>query len=343
VIIWEILSAKNSLQALSYGFSVAVFGITAAFGQETPDANIPPIWGFSFENDWFDGDDKNYTAGWQLSRSRRVQNHTAFHRWSLRASAKDTVVKQHSLGQQIFTAETDDTPIPPPDEHPYAAHLFADLTYGIARPGTNYTDQFSIQLGLTGDGALGEFVQDTAHDVVGGARFQGWDSQIGTQPTLQLAAERRWTTWKRQVGSRDFEFATSIGLTGGNALVAGEIGATLRTGRDLRPTFGEPKLLPAIGGLAWHDRSLGTPKGYGFIGITARGIAHKIWVDGRLWESDDFTQDSNSFVYDVNVGYVLPIKFLKGQLSFTYVFRSETFENQTGPTTFGRLGVQKSF
>lgn len=320
-----------------------MFGISVASAQEKFDTNVSPIWGLSFENDWFDGDDKNYTAGWQFGRAREVQTHTQFHRRLLRASADDTVVKQYSMGQQIFTAETDDTAVPPPDEHPYAAHLFADLTYGIARQGTNYTDQISIQIGLTGDGALGEFVQDTAHDVVGGARFQGWDSQIGTQPTLQLAVERRWTTWRREVGNRDFELATSVGLTGGNALVAVEFGATLRTGRDLRPTFGEPKLLPAIGGLAWHDRSLENPKGYGFIGITARGIAHKVWVDGRLWEKDEFTQDSNSFVCDVNVGYVMPIKILRSHLSFTYVFRSETFENQTGPTTFGRLAVQRSF
>lgn len=116
------------------------------------------------DNDGFAGTDLEYSSGVRLAYLREVEEAG---RWS-----------GFSLSHQIFTPESFFLSTPPVDERPFSAWLAVGYGHGII--GEGHTRAIEWSLGVVGEWALGEPLQDIAHTflslnargfVVGMAKF----------------------------------------------------------------------------------------------------------------------------------------------------------------------------
>jgi len=289
--------------------AVGVFSLGVAIADD-----CAPVWNFTLENDWAGGSDKNYTGGWQVSR-------TSF----LRKRPGRAKFLQLAIAQQFYTPQYDFARRPLPDQHPYAAMLYGEAKLAFDGGGARAIDIVGLQIGTIGPSAQGEEVQNFVHDLIGQRQSRGWGNQIGDQAFIQLSAERRWVAYETGAGRFDLDVVPTLGFSAGNALLAAEAGATIRVGRDLDRPFGESRLEPSMGGIAWYEpQNGGTRTSYGYLGVVARGVSHKIWLDGRWGEDELVEQDSEPFVYDVQIGYVT--SFFGNRLGLAYMHRSETYD-----------------
>lgn len=172
------------------------------YAQQTEPYNTG--WMAYFDNDLFLGTDEGYTGGFAVTLSGRRATEYAFsldpalqaiNRWlgvgHLHA-APDTQ-RRHSIefGVTSFTPKEIGDPAPLFGDRPYACLVFMGNLEQVvlARPETAY--QTTFMLGLLGT-SFCQAIQESLHDLVGGAEPRGWDHQIsdGGEPTLQWSLSR---------------------------------------------------------------------------------------------------------------------------------------------------------
>ncbi|NRA30212.1 MAG: lipid A deacylase LpxR family protein [Parvularculaceae bacterium] len=309
-----------------------ILGLMAsALALGVASAEPTPVWNFTLENDWAGGSDKNYSGGWQFSR-------TAI----LRKRPGRTKFLQIAAAQQFYTPQYDFARRALPDQHPYGALLYGEAKLAFDGGDGKAIDIIGLKIGTIGPSAQGEEVQNFVHDLIGQRQSRGWDNQIGNQTFAQLTAERRWIARETNVGRFELDIVPQVGIAVGNALMAAEAGATVRIGRNLDRPLGEPRLDPSMGGIAWYDeKPAGEGARYAYIGAVARGVSHKIWLDGRWGEDEIVEQNSEPFVYDIQAGFVTPIG--RRRLGIAYMHRSETFETFGETQGIGVISISSRF
>lgn len=128
------------------------------------------------ENDVLAGKDRNYTNGvrisW-LSGTRRAEGLTKDFLSSL-AGAEDgvRVRRGFALGQSIFTPNNTEAEQLLPNQHPYAAWLYGE--YSMLLQQQDVLDQLTIQAGIVGPSARGEWPQNEFHSLIDTDPANGW-------------------------------------------------------------------------------------------------------------------------------------------------------------------------
>jgi hypothetical protein len=143
-----------------------------------------------------------------------------------------------SVGQDIYTPNYRGGERPRPDEHPYAAWLFGRYEHRLAI-GSQFLVTPSLSLGTTGKRAQGEEFQDFAHKVLNFDEYAGWDSQVSQRWGWIAGIKGQW---QFPLVEKDVYAVDVIGLIearGGNIHCDGQLGATLRFGKNLPPLSAE--------------------------------------------------------------------------------------------------------
>lgn len=143
-----------------------------------------------------------------------------------------------TLTQLIYTPERrQQQPEPPPGSRPDAGWLTVQDGIRIERAGSR--DEFSMQLGVTGPPALGEFTQKIAHAFAPGFnRPTGWEDQVPFSVGVGVRGER---TLRRSIASRGAwraELLPRASVELGNILTAAELGVRTRIGWRLDAPWG---------------------------------------------------------------------------------------------------------
>ena len=296
-----------------------------------------------YENDWVDaGRDRNYTNGIRLSYmsgtaptdglSKLISKH-------LMGEDADTVRRYgFALGHSLFTPNNISTSEPLPDEHPYAAWLYGEYSYLISR--RDLVDQVSIQIGMVGPSAGGEWIQNEIHQLIGGDPVLGWSNQIKDEPGFVLSYDRRYRAlWESDFFGLGVDVTPSVGMSLGNVQTNLRAGAMARFGVGLRSDYGPPRIRPSLAGAGYF-----TPQSdfswYLFGGVEGRAVAHDIFIDGSLFR-DGPGLDSSDFVTDLQAG--IAFQYAETQFAFTYVERSPEFDNQNGAHRFGAFSISRKF
>jgi hypothetical protein len=301
------------------------------------------VWTLLAENDQVGGTDQHYTAGWKLGRAAQIGNHRLPARL-LRAGEGSRSFFQLSAAQQIYTPEDNGATEPLFDQHPFAGWLYLEGIAVTDRGPGRPIDQIRLQLGVVGPWAKAEDVQNTIHRLTGADEFEGWENQIGNQVGGVLNFDRRWTNMEWQRGGLEVDVTPHAGVSLGNVLTSLNGGVTMRFGSNLDRPFGRPRNEPGDGGIAWFGPGHGSNRPfYGFVGIEARAVAQKIWLDGRPFEDDIVTQDSRTVNFDLEGGVVMPLPFLPARMTASYVRRSRTFEGQDQQRDFGTISFSTRF
>jgi hypothetical protein len=133
-----------------------------------------------------------------------------------------------------------------PRDRPYAGVLTADLT--LLRDTADTRDTFTMTLGLVGPDALGEPMQNGAHNLIRHPDVRGWNGQISNTPVIESLTERIWRLPVASVGGMEVDVLPAISVGAGDLRDYLQAGMTLRIGQGLDADFGVPRIRPGLSG-----------------------------------------------------------------------------------------------
>lgn len=334
------MAARNAPLAF---FAAALSLAGAARAQENAPADEHGTLSAVLENDYFTGTDRNYTNGIRLayvSGEKEPEGVTSILAKKVLGADEDARIRRgFAIGHSIFTPRDTAASEPLPDQHPYAGWLYGEYMIVVQRD--SVVDQITIQAGVIGPSAGGEFVQNNWHDFIGGQEANGWDNQIGDEAGLVVSYDHRRRALFELKDSRfGADVTPTYGFSVGNIQTNARIGLTLRLGEDLQSDYGPPRVRPALAGAGYFSPVDGF-SWYLFAGAEARAVAYDAFLDGRLFHSGDPSVPSKVFVGDFQGGLVTQIRRI--QISYTYVVRTEEFDGQDGAQRFCAITLSSKF
>lgn len=291
------------------------------------------------ENDaFFSGTDRNYTNGLKFNYTLPDRKTPDFAkkigRTLLRSKEGQPLLSTFVFGQSIYTPEDISSAAPLPDQHPYAGWLYLGST--ITSVKDKHADVLSLELGVVGPAAKGEFVQSNFHQLIDGQEPKGWDNQLKNELGLLLSYQHHWTSITLpQLGPFEFDVTPTLGASLGNVQISGTAGLGFRIGGNLNSDpFGPPRIRPAISG----PGTFGSDKfsWYFFVNTNARAVGRDIFLDGNTFRHSQ-SVDKQSLVGEVQAGLALQVHCL--EFTYSLINRTEQFEGQDDAQRFGVVSL----
>ena len=142
-----------------------------------------------------------------------------------------------SIGQDMYTPDLARPPQTYPrwrDDRPYAALLY------LGAEGRRVTERslrsYRLTVGLTGPPALGGMAQRIAHAISPRytTKAEGWETQVGFEPSLMLGVRQSWLAARWAPGGRGlFDVAPTVAIAAGNIRTAADVGGRARLGINM--------------------------------------------------------------------------------------------------------------
>jgi hypothetical protein len=240
------------------------------------------------------------------------------------------------FGQNFFTPVNKRLEDPDPRDRPYAGILYG--TVGLDRRSWGTLDRFELQLGIVGPGSLARDTQSFIHRVADNPVPEGWGRQLRNEPVFNVNAERIWRVPVVGTAFGDVDVLPAAGAQLGTVRVSASAGARARFGQGLERDFGTPRIRPAIA-----DAPAPVGEGFGwyvFGGVGGYVVGRDIFLDGNTWR-DSRSVDRRTFVADLEVGAA--VFWQNVRLSYTQVWRTKEFDDQSRMFTFGSVSLAFSF
>ncbi len=322
---------------------------------------------FFLDNDLFSGTDSNYTNGARISyitEGKPVINipfvQKNLHRFSGGSDSSSWMQRlwgfknprevEYSYGfaltQLMYTPETRDALTAPTGEHPYAGWL--GVGFSLHARDVNTLNSVEISFGVVGPHSYAQESQDYIHDVRDIEKFQGWDSQIPEEFTVNISfnQRRRWTL----LDDTDLPLGLEIdgfhetGYALGNYLTAAHIGGMIRVGWNLPVEFSDPRLTStAHTQKLYSDESVNEKKWslYGLAGARAGGILHDIVLDGPVFRNFDTGVKREPWVGEFYAGF--GVRYDGWEFGYVHTYRTKRFKTQKDPQAFGSIAIRTRF
>jgi len=336
------------------------------------------------ENDLFIGRDRDYTSGvaltaisrdlvagapppclpWPLARSLALLGHVepALQALARTDADADAVAARETspvvanavlrISQSMYTPRDRTRTDLVVDDRPYAGLLALSVAWNLrhAEPARarDRLDTYELTLGVIGPASLARQAQDAVHDLIGVDRFLGWDQQLGNEPALQLAVERRWRPPRgdaMQVEGWSTEAIRSAGLRMGNIQTSAAAGIEWRAGWNLPNDFGAYPLgpgaenrPPAPGPQSGAVHRL--PGAQVFASAELRAVAWDFSLDGNLLRSSH-SVTREPLVAQVAIGWGVhgPLAGRGWRLTAMRVWRSREFSGDRSHHSFGSIAL----
>jgi len=252
------------------------------------------------------------------------------------------------FGQSIFTPKNLDIKPPDPRDRPYAGWLYVGPSL-LQETDGNQLENFEIEAGVIGPGALGRQVQNDFHQFIGIHEAQGWSNQLQNEPGGVLAYDRLWRFgvpflhWEDGGVQDGVDIVPQLGATVGNVFDYVQAGAQLRIGHHLETDYGPIRVRPSISGTDYFNSShLGDDIGwYIFAGAGGRAVARNIFLDGNSFRTSPHVEHK-TFVADLQGGLsVYWSDHLRAD--FSAVRRTDEFVGQRAPDVIGTAALAFSW
>ena len=318
---------------------ILLFAVAACAAVSTPAAAGETRSGalsLLFENDIFFNTDRHYTNGIALNYTTAPQDTP---RW-VTALAHDLpmfggdgeVRTSYEVGQDMFTPQNTTLANPDPNDRPYAGYLYLGL--GLLEKDETHLDQIQLQLGVVGPDALAKETQFWIHGILGDPKPAGWAFQLHNEPAVEVIYERSFKIIPpKSFLGLFFDIEPHAGAAVGTVYDYVNAGAMARVGINLPDDFGPMRLEPSLPGSGFFEPNGGL-SAYVFAGVDGRAVGRNIFLDGNSWESSRGVA-KNVLVGDLQFGAA--VAFEDWRLSFTHVFRTKEFRNQTAADQFGAV------
>lgn len=336
------------------------------------------------ENDLFADTDQNYTSGVAITAVSHdligqlkpeclpapVRLHAELIRYlnpgfwtdtDNPVQAQNMVVK---FGQSMFTPKDPTQTALILDDRPYAGLLYVGMAWNrrqhAPQNNTEILDTRDITLGIIGPLALARPTQNIVHDTNGADKFQGWDNQLGNEPALQMALDRKFKTYHGAVAIQPGFSADSIrslGLHLGNIETSATVGIEGRVGWNIPNDFGTYPIRPGAenrppsaasihGGTEDASTALTRPRAgvHLFAMLETKLVVHDFSLDGNLFQSSH-SVTRRPWVAQAALGISAqrPIAGNGVKLALMRVFRTREFDEQGPSHKFGSVTVSIEF
>lgn len=277
------------------------------------------------------------------------------------AHSKNVVVK---FGQSMFTPQDPTRTDLILNDRPYAGLLYVGVAWNRRKhepqSDSEILDTRELTLGVIGPLALAREAQNLVHKVIGADQFQGWDNQLGNEPALQMAMDRKFKAY-RGTGAITPGFSSDairrLGLQLGNIETSATVGIEGRMGWNIPNDFGTYPIRPgaenrppsssSIHGGAGDTASLGTRPRAGvhvFGTLETKLVLHDFALDGNLFQSSH-SVTRIPWVTQAAVGLSAqsPVAGHAVRLAVMRVWRSREFEEQGPSHAYGSVALSIEF
>lgn len=206
---------------------------------------------FLFYNDFFAGSDRHFTNGVSLSwidDSFGDVNETKANSYSdFVYGVADTLSfgildgsKQHyagiSLSQIMITPSDISIATPQYNDIPYAGYLY--LSSYLFESDQRSFKEFRMEFGVVGKESGAELAQKTVHNIIGSTEPKGWDTQLGTQCTINALFRYGEINWEyNSVGGLSMDWFNHFGFQLGNFTTDAFGGTMFRIGHNYVKNF----------------------------------------------------------------------------------------------------------
>jgi lipid A 3-O-deacylase len=339
---------------------ILIFGLAlpSPSGADTEDGGLTTF-SFYLENDYFVGDDSQYTNGLKFAWSSPVYTgypkKTWPHRWFypvVRLLPFDDFFDSHleknitlSFGQNIYTPEDIEEEDLIEDDRPYAGITY--LSMGFHSRLKSQQKTLELYIGLVGPQSYAEQCQQFVHEIVRDIEPMGWDNQLKNEPVLGVVYEHKMKVMQLGDGNGfGFDGIVNNGIGLGNANTYYNLGLNLRMGYNIPNDFGSFPIRPAPSmNTAFGSRdprySIKHPFGiYLFTSAEGQAVLRNIFLDGNTF-TDSHSVEKELLVADLAAG--IGILVGKAQFCFAYVYRTREFETQERAQEFGSLSFSISY
>lgn len=319
---------------------------------------VPGLLSISWENDGplhaiAFGDDRHYTNGLSLEASvlPNAAAYDRFLRWLdvlgefERPRAAVGVTALHTF----YTPEDIDVAADQPFDWPYSGLATAGA-FVQRREGATF-DHAKLEVGVMGQDAGGQAVQEWVHAALPRQVNPSWEAQLANQLVVQGHYQRRWKLrWQRDAEgdlrratpeeldetpvsrAAGFEVIPYAGTRVGTVFVDGSFGAIARYGWPLPDDFGPPRLYE------FTDHTARGADDFGFSIFAragARVVAHNALLRGSVFDSPRL--EEKELVGEFHVG--MHFQWDGFELGYSQTLVTEEFEgqnsgNRTGTWTF---------
>lgn len=339
-------------------------GIQAALGDD--DVSDWQVL-LQLDNDLFADSDRDYTSGVRIGfvqeipaesdKGQRINQRLQDGARKLTNRLRSFRIPEESelrfargfgLSQLIFTPDDPQDLQAPEGQRPYAGWL--GLEYSLHVKERNLANSLTFTVGTTGDGSFAQETQNWVHrNISNSPLFQGWDSQVPSELTLNLHFDHKQRfrgLLNRNVGSIEFDGYYEFGASLGNYRTDAYIGGLARVGYRLPSNFSTPRVqLGSFGQQLFHaDDGVGNkPSVFLFGGVRAVAVAHDITLDGPLFRDFNGAVESETLVGELLYGF--GIKYRNIDLVLSQTLRSDEFIGQSNSQRFGSvmIGFQSNF
>ena len=277
------------------------------------------------------------------------------------AHSQNVVVK---FGQSMYTPQDPARTDLILNDRPYAGLLYVGVAWNRRKhepqSDSEILDTRELTLGVIGPLALAREAQNLVHKVIGADQFQGWDNQLGNEPALQMAMDRKFKAY-RGTGAISPGFSSDtirrLGLQLGNIETSATVGIEGRMGWNIPNDFGTYPIRPgaenrppsssSIHGGAGDTASLGTRPRAGvhvFGTLETKLVLHDFALDGNLFQSSH-SVTRIPWVTQAAVGLSAqsPVAGHAVRLAVMRVWRSREFEEQGPSHAYGSVALSIEF
>jgi len=240
----------------------------------------------------------------------------------------------YRFGQQVYTPNDVSVRKLLENDRPYAGLLYGGVSLfkNVQNDGWRQADSLHLDVGIVGAASGAKAVQKSFHKLIASEEPEGWDNQLDNEPVVNLGYERAWVFQQRFTGL-EVEYGPSSGFALGNLYTFASSGVGVRLGEGLDRSFGIPAVAPAHGGQSSFQRDQRF-SWYVFAKVEGRYMARNLLLDGNTFK-DSHSVDRREWVGDAQLGVALT--WNRWQLAYTYVWRSDEFEEQGSFDQFGSL------
>ena len=340
---------------------LVLFVVTSAWPDRVLAGNAerPSHLIFQLDNDIFTGSDRDYTNGTRIAWLQPIDADTlnTAQQWLQNFTGASGKGPFHvltgfiqpeqieydwgvGLTQLMFTPSDPESLVPPPGQRPYAGWL--GMEFSLHAKDSQRISSVVFSLGVTGKYCQAEDTQNWVHRHISNSPlFQGWDSQIPSEVTVNLNFDRKSHLPVLGEPDRDdfaidgyFEWGAAVG----NFRTHAYLGSLLRAGYNLPAEYMTPRL--QLGNYS-HDLFLRKKSGgngwsiYGFGAVRGTLVAHDITLDGPVFRDYAAFVESEPFVGEILIGF--GVRYKRLTVTYSRTFRTVEFEDQTTGHQFGSL------
>ena len=293
---------------------------------------------FTFENDADVRTDRAYTEGAKIYAliHRDDMNDTWF-----KIPFTDSYQREHfisfTLGQQMFSPDDLSASEPVIGQQAYAGWLYFQT--GLHQSSEHHLDTLSLKLGILGQHAYMEQVQQFIHWLIGSPKPEGWGNQLGSKPGVQLDYLHKWRYELDDFWGMESDLIPYVSGEFGNVAIEGSGGTQLRMGYNLPKDYGDSPIdeYGNSGILASKTVSYRHSSHWSYylnFGAGASAVLYDYFLDGTTLNGVQFVEKYYGRAF---ASYGATLRYKAFALNYIRTHYTPLYTTQNGHTNYGSL------